>query len=132
MSGHQGPQSGAQRRQLGTKQAKPNVGWLRKDMVERAAFSGAQGGFWWALRNSLPSRQWPKDQDPLSLMFWGQLVPISISLLHNIQQRLKTLLAAMRFHLVVCYVEQNTLFVVVVEEITRTEFSNKLLQLSVG
>lgn len=28
--------------------------------------------------------------------------------------------------------EQNTLVVVVVEEITRTEFSNKLLQLSVG
>lgn len=38
----------------------------------------------------------------------------------------------MWFHLVVCYVEQNTLLVVVVEEITRTEFSNKLLQLSVG
>lgn len=81
---------------------------------------------------AMAQRPGPPEPSSISLMFWGQFVPISVYLLHNIQQRLKNLLAAMRFHLVVCYVEQNTLFVVVIEEITRTEFSNKLLQLSVG
>lgn len=44
-----------------------------------------------------------------SHVFWGYILTINVYLLYSIWQRLKSLLAVMCFHMVVCYVEQSVL-----------------------
>lgn len=101
----QGPWSGAWGNQL---QAEPSIGWLHKELIERAAFGVGLRRFLVviALLNSAKTRTCAQEH---SCMFRGQLLTVDFYLLYLHWQRLKCFLAATWFNLVVCYVEQNTL-----------------------
>lgn len=101
----QGPWSGAWGNQL---QAEPSIGWLHKELIERAAFGVGLRRFLVviALLNSAKTRTCAQEH---SCMFRGQLLTVNFYLLYFHWQRLKCFLAATWFNLVVCYVEQNTL-----------------------
>lgn len=105
VSVYHGLQWGSLRRQLHTKQAKPNFKCLHSSngsMVERTAFSGGLERVL-VLYNTVELFAFKSMAYRLLVrssaiqMFWGQILIINVYLLYSVWQRVKSLLAVMWF-----------------------------------